>query len=47
MCLTRIFSTHKLVYETFFCFPLTGNNSLTLTFLFDCLDMKRNIPTCF
>ena len=37
----------KLFDETFFCFPLTGNNSKTLTFLFDCLDMKLNLPTCF
>ena len=37
----------KLFDEVFFCFPLTGNNSVTLTFLFDCLDMKLNIPTCF
>ena len=37
----------KLFNEVFFCFPVTVNNSTTLIFLFDCIDMIINIPTCF
>ena len=37
----------KLFDKAFFCFPLTENNLIALIFLFDCLDMKLNIPTCF
>ena len=37
----------KLSHKVSFCFPRTGYNSITLIFLFDCQDMKPNIPTCF
>ena len=47
----KIVLTHvcvvKLFGKVFLCFPLTGNDSITLIFLFDCLDMKLTLKnTC-
>ena len=48
---SKKFLTHlcilKLFNEAFFCFPVTGNNLTTLIFLFNCIYMILNIPTCF
>ena len=37
----------KLFDDTFFCFPLAGSDLITLNILFDCLEMKSNILSCF
>ena len=34
-------------FDSFYCFPWTENNSITLIFLFVQLDMKINISTSF
>ena len=35
------------LFDEAFLFSSNTNNSKTLIFLFDCLDMKPNIPACF